>query len=54
MKIEDLRPRTEDRGPRTEDSLRPTEDTLADLLVLINSVGPHKLHVSLEQLVPAC
>ena len=38
----------------TEDSLRPTEDTLADLLLLINYVGPHKPLVSLVQLVPAC
>ena len=46
--------KTEDRLPRNEESLRPTEDTLADPLVLINSVGPHKRLVSLEQLVPAC
>ena len=53
-RTEDLGVKTEDWGPRNEDSLRPTEDTLADLLVLINSVGPHKPLVSLEQLVSAC
>ena len=50
--------RTEDSftpsvGGLSEESLRTTEDTLADLLVLISAVGPHKPLVSFSQLVPA-
>lgn len=35
-------------------AVRTVSDTLADLLVLTNSIGPHKPLVRLSQLVPAC